>query len=242
MSNIKLINDNCLKAMKDIANSSIDLILTDPPYGTTSCKWDSIIDLELMWKELERIIKPNGAIIMTAQQPFTSVLISSNLKNYRYNWIWNKGYSTGFANCNKMPMKGYEDVCVFYKKLPTYHPQDIKKIKPITKKRVAGGSGEVMGLNGCEGKEYKQKYTNYPKGEIKTKKEKTYHPTGKPISLMEYLIKTYTNENETVLDFTMGSGSTGVACKNLNRDFIGIELDEGYFKIAEKRINGEINE
>jgi site-specific DNA-methyltransferase (adenine-specific) len=234
---IKLLKGDCLELMKTIENGSVDAIITDPPYGTTACKWDSVIPFDLMWEQLNRIIKPNGAIVLTAQQPFTSNLIMSNTKNFRYNWVWDKGYSTGFANANKMPMKGFEDVCVFYKKLPTYNPQGLVKIEPKIKKRVIGGAGHVMGENGTEGKTYTTKYTNYPNGFIRTKKEKTSHPTGKPVALMEYLIKTYTNENETVLDFTMGSGSTGVACVNTNRNFIGIEQDENYFNIAEQRIN-----
>lgn len=189
-----------------------------------------------MWEQLKRVVKPNGAIVMTASQPFTTTLIASNMKMFRHNWVWDKGYSTGFANANKMPMKGFEDVLVFYSKLPTYNPQDIVKIKPKARKRASGGAGEVMGKNGTENKEYVSKYSNYPNGFIKTKKEKTKHPTGKPVALMEYLIRTYTNEGETVLDFTMGSGTTGVACKNLNRNFIGIEKDETYFKIAQERI------
>jgi site-specific DNA-methyltransferase (adenine-specific) len=222
--------------MKTIPDGSIDAIITDPPYGTTACKWDSVIPFDLMWEQLNRIIKPNGAIVLTAQQPFTSVLIYSNLRMFRYNWIWDKGYSTGFANSNKMPMKGFEDVCIFYKKLPTYNPQELKISGKLNKR---GSSSKSMGKTGCVSGAMIQKYTNYPKGIIKTKKEKSFHPTGKPILLMEYLIKTYTNENETVLDFTCGSGTTGVAAKNLNRNFIGIEKDENYFKIAEERINSK---
>ncbi|MCP4059032.1 MAG: site-specific DNA-methyltransferase [Pseudoalteromonas sp.] len=227
---------DCLERIKEIPSGSVDMILTDPPYGTTACKWDSIIPLEPMWEQIKRIIKPNGVIALTAQQPFTSKLICSQIGLFRYTWVWDKGYSTGFANANKMPMKRFEDVCVFYKKLPTYKPQGVTT-KIQSKCRVKGGSGEVMGKNSLEGKEYTQKLTNYPKSLISTKKTKSHHPTGKPVALMEYLIKTYTNESETVLDFTMGSGSTGVAAKNLNRKFIGIEMDEGYFEIAKKRIN-----
>ena len=222
--------------MADIPDGSIDAIITDPPYGTTACKWDSVIPLEPMWEQLKRIIKPNGAIVMTASQPFTSILVTSQLNLYRHDWCWDKGYSTGFANANKMPMKGFEHVLVFYKKLPSYNPQGLIHIEPIKKTRIKGGAGEVMGKNGTENKSYETRFSNYPNGFIKTKKEKTLHPTGKPVALMEYLIKTYTNEGETVLDFTMGSGTTGVACKNLNRSFIGIEDDEKYFDIAKKRI------
>ena len=230
---------DCLERMKEIESSSVDLILTDPPYGTTACKWDSVIDLPLIWEQLKRIIKPNGAIVMTASQPFTTTLIASNMKMFRYVWHWHKGYSTGFANCNKMPMKSFEDVCVFYKKLPTYNPQGLVDSGKVNKR----GSAQVsMGKTGCVGGEYTQIKTNYPTDEIRTKKERTQHPTGKPVALMEYLIKTYTQEGETILDFTFGSGTTGVACMNTNRKFIGIEMDDKYFDIGSKRITsaGEV--
>ena len=173
---------------------------------------------------------------MTAQQPFTSKLICSEINLFRYNWIWDKGYSTGFVNANKMPMKGFEDVCVFYKRLPTYNPQGILEVNKTNKRKSTGETLGGVGINN----NYKTKFTGYPKGKIKTKKEKTFHPTGKPVALMEYLIKTYTNEGETVLDFTMGSGTCGVAAKNTNRKFIGIELDEEYFKIAQDRISAAL--
>ena len=232
-NNVWLMKGDCLERMKEIESGSVDLILTDPPYGTTACKWDSVIDLPLMWEQLKRIIKPNGAVVMTAAQPFTTTLIASNMKMFRYVWHWHKGYSTGFANCNKMPMKSFEDVCVFYKKLPTYNPQGLVDSGKVNKR----GSAQVsMGKTGCVGGEYTQIKTNYPTDEIRTKKERTQHPTGKPVALMEYLIKTYTQENETVLDFTFGSGTTGVACLNTNRKFVGIEMDNHYFDIGSKRI------
>ena len=238
-NNVWLMKGDCLERMKEIESSSVDLILTDPPYGTTACKWDSVIDLPLIWEQLKRIIKPNGAIVMTASQPFTTTLIASNMKMFRYVWHWHKGYSTGFANCNKMPMKSFEDVCVFYKKLPTYNPQGLVDSGKVNKR----GSAQVsMGKTGCVGGEYTQIKTNYPTDEIRTKKERTQHPTGKPVALMEYLIKTYTQEGETILDFTFGSGTTGVACMNTNRKFIGIEMDDKYFDIGSKRITsaGEV--
>lgn len=213
------------------------MILPTADFGTTACKWDSVIPFDAMWAELKRIIKPNEAIILFSQQPFTSLLVCSNVKDFRYQFVWDKGYSTGFANANKMPLKKHEDICVFYKKLPTYNPQGLKEIEPKKKSRKKGGAGEVMGVNGVEGKTYYQKATNYPTTIISTKKEKVFHPTGKAVSILEYLIKTYTQEGETVLDFTMGSGSTGVACVNTNRNFIGIELDDNYFNTAEDRIN-----
>lgn len=232
-SDIWLMHGDCLDRMKEIPSGSVDMILTDPPYGTTQNKWDSIIPLDLMWKELKRVIKHNGAIVMTASQPFTTKLISSNYNMFRYTWHWHKGYSTGFANCNKMPMKAFEDVTVFYSKLPTYNPQGLLESNKINKR---SSSSESMGKTKCVGGSRAQMFTNYPLDEIRTKKERTHHPTGKPVALMGYLIKTYTNEGETVLDFTYGSGTTGVACMNLNRNFIGIEMADNYFNIGKERI------
>ncbi len=234
---IQLYNGDCLELMKNIPDGSVDLVLTDPPYGTTACKWDSVIPFEPMWEQLNRIIKPNGAICLFGSEPFSSALRMSNIKNFRYDWIWEKSYSTGFMNANKMPLKNTETISVFYKMLPVYNPQGVVKInKKCNRKRDKETT--IYSNMGLKNGEYVQRYTNYPTSIIKThKKEKTEHPTQKPIALLEYLIKTYTNEGETVLDFTMGSGSTGVACINTNRNFIGIELDKGYFDIAEKRIN-----
>ena len=238
---MKLIQGDCLEEMKSIPDSSIDMVLTDPPYGTTACKWDSIIDLLLMWEQLKRVIKSNGAIVMTASQPFTSKLISSNYKMFKYCWIWEKSKATGHLNAKKRPMVKHEDIVVFYGKQPVYNPQGlIKKERPTISKGDRGLKGK--GSSGdCYGKATKdaiQTHTNYPLSITKhnVDMKAAFHPTQKPIALMEYLIKTYTNEGETVLDFTMGSGTTGVACKNLNREFIGIELDETYFNIAKQRI------
>lgn len=227
-----LMQGDCLERMKEIPDGSVDMILTDPPYGTTACKWDSIIPLEPMWEQLKRVIKPNGAIVLTASQPFTSILGASNIKQLKYAWVWEKTAATGHLNAKRMPMKNAEDVLVFYAKQPTYNPQGLKDFNKIVRR---GNNG---GCYGQSGKENLQKKTNYPRTIQKFKSEgKIVHSTQKPLKLMEYLIRTYTNENETVLDFTMGSGTTGVACKNLNRKFIGIELDESYFNIAEKRIS-----
>ena len=227
----QLHNADCLECMKEIPDGSIDMVLTDAPYGKTKCKWDSIIPLAPMWKQLKRIIKPNGAIVMTACQPFTSVLGASNIKDLRYSWVWKKTAATGHLNAKRMPMKNSEDVLVFYKKQPTYNPQGLINCNKTVRR---GHNGNCYGESG---KENLQTKTNYPRTIQKFKSEgKTIHPTQKPVALMEYLIKTYTNEGETVLDFAAGSFTTGVACKNLNRDFIGIELDEGYFKIGQERI------
>ena len=243
MNKIDLLQGDCLELMKDIPDGSVDMILADLPYGTTDCKWDTIIPFEPLWAEYERIIKDNGAIVLTASQPFTTKLIASNYGMFRYSWVWEKSYSTGFMNANKMPLKNIEDVPVFYKRLPTYNPQGLIEVnkKQVRKKDKKTTIYSDMGLK--EGA-YTQKYTNYPKQIIKTTaKEKTIHPTQKPVALFEYLIKTYTNEGDTVLDNVMGSGTTGVACKNLNRNFIGMELDENYFNIAKDRIeNHEVEE
>mgnify|MGYP003630107264 CR=1 FL=1 len=233
MSKIKLIQGDCLDLLPDIPDGSIDLVLTDPPYGTTACKWDSIIPLEPMWEQLKRVIKPKGAIVMTASQPFTTTLISSNIKDYKYNWVWNKRAFSNQMMAKKQPLRITEDVTVFNSKI--YYPQGLIECNKITKQ----GSKVTDNIGGGErATSYRQTHTNYPKNIVEFKKDRpSTHPTQKPVALMEYLIKTYTNEGETVLDFTMGSGTTGVACKNSNRDFIGIELDSEYFEIAKKRIN-----
>jgi len=211
------------------------MVLTDPPYGTTQCKWDSVIPLEPMWEQLKRVIKPNGAIVMTASQPFTSALIASNMKMFKYCWVWEKSLKIGFQNANRRPLKNHEDIAVFGGK--TYNPEGLKTCGKTNKRGSVGGFSSAV-----KTQEYTQKYTNYPCSILKVPSQgKTVHPTQKPVALMEYLIKTYTNESDTVLDFTMGSGTTGVACKNLNRNFIGIELDPEYFKIAEARINAVEN-
>ena len=233
MKPIELWQGDCLELMKNIPDGSVDLVLTDPPYGTTACKWDSVIPFEPMWEELNRIIKPNGAICLFGSEPFSTELNHSNLKMFRYEWIWVKNNSTGFQLANKMPLKKHENISVFYKKLPTYNPQGLKPYGRINKRGKCGNGGHLAN----EVNEYVQKFTNYPTQILEFAYDKLkVHPTQKPIALLEYLIKTYTNEGETVLDFTMGGGSTGVACVNTNRHFIGIELDEGYFNIAKKRI------
>lgn len=228
---VKLMLGDCLDRMKEIPDGSVDAIITDPPYGTTACKWDSIIPLEPMWKQLKRIIKQNGAIVMTASQPFTSALGASNISDLRYSWVWQKSAATGHLNAKRMPMKNNEDILVFYSKHPTYNPQGLIDCNKLVRR---GHNGLCYGDSG---KENRQMKTNYPRTILKFGSEgRPVHPTQKPVALMEYLIKTYTNEGDTVLDFTMGSGSTGVAAVNTNRNFIGIELDEGYFNIADKRI------
>ena len=311
---INLMLGDCLERMKEIPDGSVDMILTDPPYGTTACKWDSIIDLDLMWCELERITRPNAMIVMTASQPFTTKLINSNISNFSHQWIWDKCMSANPLLCKKMPMKNFEDIIVFcfnYNKhderrnyfgdllrfigkpkshiikltnqgldhcfrcestqfdLPTednyllltdtfnlksfdgyisyseikkhkrvYNPQMVTRGEPVKKgfKGVLPSDG-FMGAVDIDTRAFNNTY--YPQSiiQISNRRKGNSHPTQKPVALMEYLIKTYTNENETVLDFCLGSGTTGVAAKNLNRKFIGIEMLKEYFNIAKDRIN-----
>ena len=225
---------NCLEVMKTMPDNSIDAIITDPPYGTTACKWDSVIDFELMWEQLNRIIKPNGAIVLFGSEPFSSALRMSNIKNFKYDWVWKKPKGTGHLNAKRMPMNDVETISVFYRKQCIYNPQ-FTEGKPY-KAKSGKSSFDGYGKDNRKGNDNKGK--RYPKRllEFNVVERNTLHPTQKPVALMEYLIKTYTNENETVLDFTMGSGSTMVACQNTNRNGIGIEMDENYFEIAKKRI------
>ncbi len=235
---INLMKGDCLERMKEIPDGSVDMILTDPPYGTTQCKWDSVIPLEPMWAELKRIIKPNGAIVMTASQPFTTTLIASNMKMFKYCWVWEKTQPTGFQNAWKQPMRNVEDIVVFYRKMPNYQPQGIVKTQRVERNSMRKNSGFINWRSTCaNGERFKSEYSNFPRQILKFKKDKGLHPTQKPVALMEYLIKTYTNEGETVLDFTMGSGTTGVACVNTGRKFIGIEMDDHYFEVAKERID-----
>ena len=247
---IDLRKGDCLEVMKTIPDGSIDAIITDPPYGTTQCKWDSVIDFDLMWEQLNRIIKPNGAIVLFGSQPFTSAMIMSNPKMFKYSWTWDKNKPTGHLNAKKQPLRVIEDICVFYKKQCVYNPVLIDREKKNIRNTDYTPNKEGINTYGKTRKNFKYNEgrtipinKGYPRNYLKfigvgtNSKNKRLHPTQKPIELMEYLIKTYTNENETVLDFTMGSGSTGVACVNTNRNFIGIEMDDNYFEVATKRIN-----
>ena len=232
---MQLIHGDCLEKMKDISDKSIDMILCDLPYGTTACKWDVIIPFEPLWAEYKRIIKKNGAIVLFGNQPFTTLLIASNLKEFRYTWVWEKEQGANFLLAKKQPMKVHEDVCVFYQMQPVYNPQ-MTAGKPYTSGK--GDSGEVTGS--VTKIRMQNDGTRYPRSiqAIKrVKRELGLHPTQKSTELLEYLIKTYTMEGETVLDNCMGSGSTGVACINTKRNFIGIEKDDKYFEIAKKRID-----
>ena len=226
---------DCLELMNDIPDNSVDMILCDLPYGTTNCKWDSIIPLDELWVHYKRIIKDNGAILLFAQTPFDKVLGASNLQMLKYEWIWEKQQGTGFLNAKKMPLKKLENILVFYKKLPTYNPQMIGNEIRIIKRNKDGKTTDNYGKFTYD--EQSTYVGRYPTSILSFDRDKNkLHPTQKPVALLEYLIKTYTNEEEIVLDNTMGSGSTGVACMNTNRKFIGIELDEKYFEIAKKRI------
>lgn len=234
---MNLIKGDCMTAMRDIEDGSVDMVLADLPYGTTDCEWDSIIPLDPLWAELRRVTKRNAAIVLTADQPFTTALIGSNLKDFRYCWTWVKEMPTGFLNAKKMPLKNTEDVCVFYRELPTYNPQGVVA-SPFNKHAKRGSTGGIYAKNGLRyDSDYIPEYVNYPKQTIRCGKDMPQvHPTQKPIKLMAYLIKTYTNERDTVLDVCMGSGSTGVACAATNRNFIGIEMDPAFFELSKRRI------
>jgi len=226
-------NEDCLVGMNKIPDKSIDMILCDLPYGTTRNKWDSILPLGLLWEQYERIIKDNGAIVLTAQTPFDKVLGTSNLKMLKYEWIWQKERGTGFLNSKKMPLKDHENVLVFYKKAPTYNPQMRLGFKSYTQKSHVqsdnyGKRGAVISESNGE---------RHPVTTLKFPRDKDkFHPTQKPVALFEYLIKTYTNEGETVLDNCMGSGTTAIACLNTNRSYIGFELEKEYFEKINQRI------
>lgn len=236
MKPIELWNGDCLELMKYIPDGSVDLVLCDLPYGTTRNKWDKCIPLEKLWPEYKRVVKKNGAIVLFAQTPFDKVLGASNLDMLRYEWIWEKSQGTGYLNAKKMPMKSHENILVYYRQLPTFIPQwewgtpytsthnphstNYDKQKPII-------------TSASDGRRYPKDVLRFGKAET----DKHLHPTQKPVALLEYLIKTYTDSGDTVLDNCMGSGSTGVACVNTNRRFIGIELDDDYYNIAKQRIN-----
>ena len=241
--NYKLLHGDCLERMKYIPDGSVDLILTDPPYGTTACKWDSVIPFEPMWEQLKRIIKPNGVIVLFGSEPFSSMLRVSNLKMYKYDWVWRKSRPSGCMNAKRQPLRDLENMSVFYSKQCLYIPQgvvDCNITHNITEGRARDGG--ILGKNGKKVGSHTQTKTNYPRQvlDFASVHNVGSHPTQKPVALLEYLINTYTNENETVLDFTFGSCSTGVACLNTNRKFIGIELDNDYFDIGAKRMRNRI--
>jgi len=236
----KIYNMDCLEGMKLIDDKSIDMILCDLPYGTTACKWDTVIPFEPLWEQYERIIKDNGAIVLFSDEPFTSQLVNSNLKRFRYKWIWDKTRGSNFQNARFMPMKCHEEILVFYKQKPTYNPQywystPYRTNGKIRRKGIEGLSGGSV-ANYCaptiseDGKRYPLSILTFPRDSDRV------HPTQKPVKLFEYLIKTYTNEGETVLDNCMGSGTTAIACINTNRNYIGFEIDPDYYEAAQERI------
>lgn len=239
VSGSTFVNADCFDVFPFIEDKSIDAIICDLPYGTTACKWDSILPLDKLWKEYNRVIKDNGVIIINASEPFTSVLICSNLKDFRYKWVWDKvNRYTGYANANKMPLRRHEDIVIFYKKLPTYNKQMIegKPYKYIRKKNKE----EHLGKNGLTDRfggsvDGKRNPFDIISITADNKIENGLHPTQKPLELMEYLVKTYTNEGDTVLDNTMGSGTTSLACIKLNRKSIGIEKEKQYYDVAVRR-------
>ena len=247
---IELYKGDCLEIMDKLIADGIvvDAIITDPPYGTTACKWDTVIPFDEMWLRLNKLIKPNGAIVLFGSEPFSSALRMSNIKNYKYDWVWRKKrFNSGFAHAKNKPLKKHENISVFSlgktihksqsKERMEYNPQGLIKIEK--QRRNKSNTDTSFGKRPSH-RNTVQEFTNYPQSVLEfdlEQKGKPLHPTQKPVALMEYLIKTYTNEDELVLDFTMGSGTTGVACRNLNRNFIGIEMDENYFTIASERIN-----
>lgn len=244
---IRLLQGDCLELMKDIPDKSIDMILCDLPYGISACKWDIVLPFDSLWKQYKRIIKDNGAIVLFGSEPFSSLLRMSNAKMYKYDWVWEKTKASGFLNAHHAPLRAHEVISVFSSGKTTYNPQFIMGGgKPYKKLNVTDGATTVYGKidktgiikESKDGRRYPRSVVKFSNGNYKS-----LHPTQKPVPLLEYLIKTYTNEGDTVLDNCMGSGSTGVACINLNRNFIGIELNHGYFEIAKERIeNARFNQ
>lgn len=246
MKNLNTIyNEDCLEGMKNIPDKSIDMILCDLPYGTTACKWDVIIPFEPLWFQYERVIKDNGAIVLTGSQPFSSLLVGSNIRLFKYEWIWKKGHCSNFAAARYVPMKEHENIMVFGKGKISYSPQMGEKsessknrakykYKPFVLKTDNPYGG--FGFQDKQTKTTRHPQLRFPSSVIKFNRDKSFHPTQKPVALFEYLIKTYTNEGETVLDNCIGSGTTAIACLNTNRNFIGFEKDEKYYQLASERI------
>lgn len=242
-----LINGECIDEMQKLIEEDVkvDLVLTDPPYGTVRCKWDNIIPFEPMWDKIHQLSKERTPTLLFGQEPFSSQLRLSNINEFKYDWIWAKTYGTNFLNANRTPLPSHEIISVFYKKLPNYNPQ--KKYVGKSKRKIRkGGKPRPQNVYGDlkkqsdyidDGYRFPLSVIEYANNKGENAQSNRVHPTQKPVGLLEYLIKTYTNEEDLVLDFTMGSGSTGVACQNTNRNFIGIELDENYYNIAKRRIN-----
>ncbi len=239
---IQLFNEDCLENLKRMPDGYVDMVLCDLPYGTTACKWDIVIPLGPLWGLYNRVVKPGGAVVLFGSQPFTSLLGTSNLKYLKYSWVWVKSRPTGHLNAKHQPLTGFEDILVFYKEKCVYNPQDLTKVSLVVKNSASdlrrNKNNVTSTVSGGLRPAYHQTQSGYPRGLLKFDSEhRRVHPTQKPVALLKYLIKTYTNEGQLVLDNTMGSGSTGVACVNTNRSFVGIEKDGDYFNIAKKRIN-----
>lgn len=233
---MKLLHGDCLQLMKDIPDGAVDLILCDLPYGTTDCSWDSVLPFETLWAEYNRLLKLDGAAVLFSAQPFTTQLIQSNRRAFRYCWYWLKNQATGFAFAKYQPMRKVEDICVFYRKHGTYNPQGLQTIaKPKEIRSCRRRADFVYSAELRQG--YTPRFKNYPKNVLEYHTERGYHPTQKPVPLLEYLVRTYTNEGDTILDNCMGSGSTGVAVRRVGgRHFIGMEQNKVYFDIAQRRI------
>ncbi len=230
-------NRECIAGMSQLPDKSIDMILCDLPYGITGCSWDGLIPFGQLWQQYERIIKDNGAIVLTACQPFTSQLIASNRKLFRYCWYWIKNQVTGFPFARYQPLRCVEEICVFYKKPPTYNPQGLVELEtPRVMQKKSMREDGVYHKDSLES-QYVVRYINYPRQTLQFKCERGLHPTQKPVALFEYLIRTYTNKGDLVLDNCIGSGTTAVACINTGRDYIGFEITEEFYKIATDRIN-----
>lgn len=239
---IDLLLGDCLEVMDQIAPACVDAVICDPPYGTTQCAWDSVIDLGEMWAALLRVVKPDAPIVLMSAQPFTATLISSNVEMFRYEWIWEKGNATGFLNAKKQPLRAHENIAVFYQAQPTYRPQMTGGHERRTTQRKTVNSecyGKALKLTAYDSTD---RYPRSVQFFSSDKQVGNFHPTQKPLALMQYLVRTYTNPGDTVLDFTMGSGTTGVACRTLGRSFIGIEKDSAHFDTAHQRINAPITE
>ena len=236
---VNLYCGDCLQILPTLESNSVDMVLVDLPYGTTACKWDSIIPLDKLWGQYNRICKGDGVMVFTAAQPFTTILAASNIENFRYEWIWEKPQGTNPMNAKVMPLKSHENILVFYRKKPIYNPQMWYSTPYSGFSSDTSKIGEVYGSAKSKHRDNPDG-SRYPKTVLKFKQEKGLHPTQKPVDLMEYLIKTYTNTGDVVLDNTMGSGTTGVAAVGSGRNFIGIEMDENYYKIAEERIRSAV--
>ena len=234
---MKLLHGDCLQLMKDIPDGAVDLVLCDLPYGMTDCGWDSVLPFEPLWAEYNRLLKLDGAAVLFSAQPFTTQLIQSNRKAFRYCWYWLKNQPTGFTFARYQPMRKVEDICVFYRKHGTYNPQGLEIIKDPKRMKKNLPDGDRVYKMSTLLKEYTPRFKNYPKNVLEYHTERGLHPTQKPVPLLEYLVRTYTNEGDTILDNCMGSGSTGVAVKRVGgRHFIGIEQNKGYFDTAQRRI------